>query len=198
MRVGHGCLDIGMAHQFLDDRDGNTLGHQLCAESMAQEMRVNPFDGPATISEKSSQCLGIHGLTSSFALEEDEARIMGTFFGAFVIEINLERSLHEWRDGEYSFTPSLSADADGAVDEIDVVQFDAQDLEGSEAAEDHEEDDGAIAIPFYTAEEYLNLPAGQRSNNINRDLDFPGAPFVSLEPCFTEERRVALPPVENG
>jgi hypothetical protein len=107
-------------------------------------------------------------------LEHDEecGRCAG---GAFDLQVSSEDVGDGLGEGHHPFFVALAEDAEVAELEIDIVEVEAEDLEGPQAFGPHEQGDGAVAPGAETGEELEELPIREGLDEPLRFFDPQGA-----------------------
>lgn len=171
MEITHGHLDIGVTEEFLNCRKRDTLLDEMSGEGMTEEVGVSFFDRLTSLkSEEFSEPLWSQRQAAIGAFQDGETFWMATL-GPFIIEVIKERLSDGRRDGENAMFVPFTPDADLIVDEIDVLGFERQHLAGAEATEDHEIEDGEVAVFAESGHKFSDLGEGERHDDYRRHLD---------------------------
>lgn len=189
MHVGGRGLRAGVAHQLLQHQQVDTSLSQLGPVGMAQPVRPDAGrPGPVPMEPEDPAHPGLgHGPASGGPAEHHEALRGGTSRGSLGTQISGELGEEGPIERDHAFPAALADHPDPPQPHVHVGQAQRADLASPQAAQDHGQGHGAVAMGPQIGQERLDVPAVQALGQPPELADQPTARSRSSGPEVAEQ-----------
>src|SRR6516164_9057100 len=164
--IEHGGRNLGMAHQLLQGRQGHPGTHHIRSKRVPHAVGISVMDltAQSMMAEQGTKPRCSQGLATLAAFERDEqgGRVGQRTFQAQIMSQDFEDLRGQRQE---AFLVSFAVDAHLSVGELQVLQFQGQDLTRAQAVEEHQPDQCEIAVGAEALPELGDFFGGERHDD---------------------------------